>query len=263
MKLRFIISILFLCLNTKIFANISIEDTLHQANINQQESVVDNLNASPGNPSKDYGGLSQASFSDKNWNLALYTVFVAVIGTLLGIIASMSIAARNNQRDDIRGFKEDLKKELAKQINEQNNQIQERIGEANRIRNDIETRTNGIERILRQQNYQIQYLERINRYLFSITNSIVDSDGGNSESTLAFRNSLYNQYYIVKTFLPWSDGPTDSTQAAFMYLQYNGTLDNIDDLQFIAANDPDERKKNKARETIGFIRARLESDQVS
>lgn len=260
MKLRFIISILFIvCINTKMFAIVSIENAIYQENNKQ---IVDTANATSMcqiDISKDCGGLSRTSlFDQKSRNLTLYSIIVAVFGIIVGVITSMAIAVHNNHREDIK----ELKREVAERIKSQDNQIQEGIDEINRIRSDVETRTNEIERMQSQQNYQIQYLERINQYLFSITNSIIDINGGNDETVLAIRNSLCNQYYIVKTFLPWSDGPVDSTQAAFMYLQFNGTKDNIDDLQFIADNDPDERKRRMAQETIGYIRARLMNDQA-
>ena len=241
------------------FAIVGIKDTIYQANNKQIVNTVGVPSMYQKDSPKDCSGLSQTSFfSQKSSNLTRYSILVAVFGVLVavfgilvGVITSMALAVHNNHRDD---FKE-LKREVVERISNQDNQI-------NTIWNDVETRTNEIERMQRQQNYQIQYLERINQYLFSITNSVIDINGRNSETVLVIRNSLYNQYYIVKTFLPWSDGPADSTQAAFMYLQFNGTMDNINDLQFIADNDPDERKKRIALETIGYIRARFDSDQT-
>ena len=193
--------------------------------------------------------------SEINNSFTLISIIIGIFGLLIGVLGILGFS---NLKTDYR----ELKKELVEQIDDQHKKIQEEIDVINRIQNDVETRTNEINGILRQQNYQIQCLQRNNQYLFSVTNSIVDSSGGNSERTLSIRNGLYNQYYILKTFLPWSDGPTDSTQAAFMYLQFNGTKDNIDDLQFIADKDPDERKREKALATINYIRGRLENGQA-
>ena len=105
-----------------------------------------------------------------------------------------------------------------------------------------------------KQEYQNQYLQRINRYLFSVTNSIVDSKDPNEPQTSIIRNNLYNQYHLIKLNLPWTEGE-DGTEADFMYLKAHGTKDIIDELQYIADNDRDERKRKLALATIGFIQA--------
>lgn len=194
--------------------------------------------------------------SEINNSFSLISIIIGVFGLLIGVLGILGF---NNLKNDYR----DLKKGLVEQIIEQDRKIQVGIDEIKTMRNDVKVRTDEIERIQNQQNYQIQYLERNNQYLFSITNSIIDINGSNNEKALDIRNRLLNQYYIVRTYLPWSDGPADSTQAAFMYLQFNGTMDNIDDLQFIADKDPDERKRRIALETIGYIRARFDSSQTS
>lgn len=137
-----------------------------------------------------------------------------------------------------------------------------KIAEINELKTDVERKTYEIEKIANRQDYQNQYLKRINEYLFSITNSVVDSNGGGDETASVIRNSLYNQYYIVKIFLPWSDSPTDSTEAAFRYLQVNGTIENVEDLSFIVENDPDENKRKMAIETIGYIKSREMNIQI-
>ena len=184
--------------------------------------------------------------SEINNSFALISIIIGIFGLLIGVLGILGFS---NLKTDYRV----LKKELAEQICEQNNKIQKKNNEIDEILSSVKESTN----LLKQHNYQIEYLQRINQSLFSITNSVVDSNGGNDETASSIRNSLYNQYYIVKVFLPWSDSPTDGTEAAFRYLQVNGTIDNIDDLQFIADNDPDERKRKMALETIGYIRARF------
>ena len=170
--------------------------------------------------------------------------------TGVGVVSFLGIKGFRESEKDIETFK-----------NKTNNDLNSKYEKIEGMNKSIDEKIETIDNTLQELKYQNQYLQKINQYLFSITNSIIDN-GGNSETVLVIRNSLYNQYYIVKTFLPWSDGPADSTQAAFMYLQFNGTKDNIDDLQFIADNDPDERKRNMALKTISFIRARLMYDPI-
>ena len=189
--------------------------------------------------------------SEINNSFTLISIIIGIFGLLIGVLGILGFS---NLKTDYR----ELKKGLAEQICEQNNKIQKKNNEIDEILSSVKESAN----LLKQHNYQIEYLQRINQSLFSITNSVVDSNGGNDETASSIRNSLYNQYYIVKAFLPWSDSPTDGTEAAFRYLQVQGTKDNIDDLQFIANNDPDERKKKIAGETIGFIRARYDSGQA-
>lgn len=194
--------------------------------------------------------------SEINNSFSLISIIVGVFGLLIGVLGILGFS---NLKNDYR----ELKKGLAEQISDQNETVQEKIDEMNRLSDDIETRTNVISEIRNQQGFQNQYLMRINQYLFSITNSVVDNLGDDNERARGIRESLYRQYYIVKAFLPWSDSREDGTVAVFSYLQNNGTIDQIDDLQFIADNDPDERKRKIALETIGYIRARLMNGQAS
>lgn len=193
--------------------------------------------------------------SEINNSFALISIIIGIFGLLIGVLGILGFS---NLKNDYR----ELKKGLAEQISDQNTEIRERIREIEGLRTNIEARSNEIVGIQNWQNYQNQYLQRINQYLFSITNSIVDSNGGDDEIASDIRKILYNQYYVVKTFFPWSDSPIDGTEAAFRYLKVNGTEENIIDLQFIADNDPDERKRNMARETIGYISARLMNEQA-
>lgn len=262
MKLRFIFSLLFfVCIIGNMYAFCNVQDTIHQANDRQ---IVDAADASNQTDSFiDYDSLSKKNHSAQSNNLTMYSIIVAVFGVLVGVITSMAVAAHNNRRDDVKGLMKEIreenkefKKEIENAINNQETAILRKFDEIKRLRVDIEARANEISKIQEQQNYQYQYLQRINLYLFSITNSVIDSKNGNPEMASGIRNSLYNQYHIIKVFLPWSDSPTDGTEAAFRYLQANGTEENVKDLQFIANNDPDENKRIMAIETIGYIRGK-------
>lgn len=110
--------------------------------------------------------------------------------------------------------------------------------------------------------YSLENTRTINLYLYKITNTIVDSyDNGSPGSpsptptnSKPVRETLMHDYYMVALLLPYSEG---ETEAAFDYIATNGTLDVINDLEEIAKTDPDERKRNRAREVIGYIKGRL------
>ena len=266
MKLRFIISIfIVVCFNANTIASndsisnkcacqIERKKAFYEISVNNTKVDSDTLSNSLSYTTALINSLNN-NIATENKYFTVVNILVAVFGVAIafvGIISFFGIKGFRESKDEIEKYKKDI-----------NNALKEKIAEIDRLNKSVDEKAKKISNILDEHNYQIQFLQRNNQYLFSVTNSIVDSSGGNSEETLAIWNSLYNQCYILKTFLPWSDGPTDSTHAAFMYLQYNGTLDNIDDLQFIADKDPDERKRNMATGTISFIRARYDSGQVS
>ena len=266
MKLRFIFSIVivvFTNVNTiasndsisnKCFCQIERKNASYEISVNNTKADSDSLSNLLSSTTALINSLNN-NIATENEYLTVVNILVAMFGVAIafvGVLSFFGIKGFRESKDEIEKYKENI-----------NNALKEKIAEIERLNKSVEEKAKKISDILDEHNYQIQFLQRNNQYLFSVTNSIVDSSSGNSETTLNIRNSLYNQYYIVKTFLPWSDGPTDSTQAAFMYLLYNGTLDNIDDLQFIANKDPDERKRKMAFETIGFIRARYDSGQAS
>lgn len=170
--------------------------------------------------------------------------------------------------NDLRDFKKvtnidnkEYKEGIDKSFYNLKSELQDLIKETKSLGVDIQEKGEKLFDVLKFQEYQNQYLQRINQYLFLVTNSVVDINGGGGAAS-GIRVVLYNQYNIVKVFLPWSDSPTDGTEAAFRYLQVNGTIVNIGDLQFIADNDPDERKRKMAQETIGYIKARLMNNQA-
>lgn len=139
--------------------------------------------------------------------------------------------------------------------------VENKVTEINLLKDRVDEKAKEIDNISKEQTYQSQYWQTINQSLFLITNSVVDTNHGDDEKSSSIRKNLYNQYYILKAFFPWSDSSTDGTEAAFRYLQVHGSEENIADLRFIADNDPDDRKKSIARETIGFIKADLMNKQ--
>lgn len=279
MKTRIIFSILFVVfINVKGLAIKDIEDTINHTCYSQTLNAVDTsvIFQTDSSNKQSCSFQTNPSNQDDNW-LNRTSVFVAIIGIIIGVFTTMAgyiFSARKESIDlCIDSIKEHVdriekdnmgfKKDITKTVDEVKRELMNKIEEINLIKCSVDQKANEIECLAKKQEFQNNYLQRINQYLFSITNSVVDSYGGNDETASSIRNSLYNQYYIVKLFLPWSDSPIDGTEAAFRYLQVNGTIDNIDDLQFIANNDPDERKRKMAIETIGFIKARLMNGQAS
>lgn len=251
MKLRYIISFLIaVCFNANTIASndsisnkcscqIERKNAFYEISVNNAKVDSDTLSNSLSYTTALINSLNN-NIATENKYFTVVNILVAMFGVAIafvGIISFFGIKGFRESKDELEKYKEDI-----------NNVLEEKIAEINAI--------------LNVQKYQIQYLQRINQSLFSITNSVVDSYSGNDETASSIRNSSYNQYYIVKVFLPWSDSPTDGTEAAFRYLQVKGTIDNIEDLQFIADNDPDERKRKMTIETIGYIRARYDSGQA-
>lgn len=192
--------------------------------------------------------------SEINNCFALLSIIIGVFGILIAVFGLLGF---HNLRDDCRKIEENT----GKKIDEQDKIIADKIEEFKELKKSIEKEKEKVVAIQKRQDFQNEYLLRINQYLFSITNSVVDSNGSNDGTSSSIRESLFNQYYIIKAFLPWSDSETDGTEAAFRYLQVHGIEDNIVDLQFIADKDPDIKKKRLALETIGYIRASLNNVQ--
>lgn len=285
MKPSFVLSILFaVCVNASLFATENVNDTIYIKCSRQVDPTITSMcscqpdssviNTTPHIPNAntippdslltDTSIINPDSFSDFvsfitfivndfnnilteiNNSFALISIIIGVFGLLIGVLGILGFS---NLKNDYR--------ELKREIVDYESDIQEKIEELDDL---TQRQRNMIAQNQSRLNYQSQYLQRINQYLFLVTNSVVDINGGDNGTASSIRNVLYNQYYIVKVFLPWSDSPTDGTEAAFRYLKTNGTEDNIDDLQFIADNDSEERKRRMAQETIGYIRARLMSD---
>ena len=172
----------------------------------------------------------------ENNSLTKITIIIGILGL---IIALSGILGYIGLKNDIKEYKGD---------------IQKKVDELEGLNNAINQKLILINNIQSRQEYQNMYLERINQYLFLITNSVVDSNQGDGKAASSIRNLLYNKYQTINLFLNWSD----TTVAAFMYLQARGTENDIEDLQIIADKDPDERKRKMASETIGCIKTRIE-----
>jgi hypothetical protein len=239
----------FVCINASGCAANNLKDVINQTSCQLTTDSVDTSEISQMDFLSNLNSSSQINTPpNQKRDLTLYTIIVAVFGILVGVIVSLVVVIHNNRIERI--------KELRTEVTEIKDEIQRKIVEVDGLMRDIENRTDVITDLQTKQDYQNQYMQRINQYLFLVTNSVVDINGGGGAAS-GIRVVLYNQYNIVKVFLPWSDSPTDGTEAAFRYLQVNGTIENIGDLQFIADNDLDERKRQMAQETIGYIRARL------
>ncbi len=293
MKLRFFFNIIFVvCFNISSFANNDlIDDNGCYCPIEYLDSLLTSTDLNTNlslSDSQTYtttliNALSDA-ISIQNNNIDLIAIIVAIIGVFLTFIGIIPVIVGyfgykefkkevmrriSDFSSDIKDYKDVIKsdnREYEKIVNEDISRVkkefQNEIEVINGIKNDVVDKEKDINNLTKKQEFQNQYLKRINEYLFSITNSIVDIRPKSKEEEDAIRKRLYNQYYIVKVFLPWSDSPTDGTEAAFMNLKIGGTEENLTDLQFIANNDFDEKKRKLAQETIGYIRARLMSGQA-
>lgn len=164
------------------------------------------------------------------------------------------ISAGLNSIEEEKGkIREDVFNKVNMYKTDINNLIEGKFNEINGLKQDIEKEKKMIEGILKDQKYQNRYIQRINQYIFNAS-SIVDYDLANKVAVQEIRERTHRYFRLIIVYLPWSD----DTESAFQYLQASGIKEDIDDLIFIAENDPDERKRNKAREAIGAINIRVE-----
>ena len=241
MKFRFMIGLLLfyvLCINVDAFSAIVQSDSIDQIWYNDTTISVETSCLCQAESLSKYDCWHQESYTNQNNNLTVYSIIVAVLGILIGVITNMAITMYNTRKDGINELKKNTEK----------------------TKDVIEEKIILMDKIQRGQDYQNRYMQRINQYLFKITYSIVEN---NNSEVSAFgsniREDLYHHYYIINLFLPLSE----SSNTAFDYFKVKGTIDDIDDLSFLADNDPDERKRKMAIETIGFIKARLMKGQAS
>lgn len=175
--------------------------------------------------------------------LNLFTIIISIVALMVTIGVWFWYKKTIKLRNDIKSTKNDLEKKIEK------------------IQQDIVKQR---KEISNQHTYTLKTTEKINRYLFKITNTIVNtydnstSPDGMPPDPESIRESLLHDYYMVNLFLPYSD----NTDASFDYIATNGTLYDIVDLKEIANTDPDERKRNRAREVIGYIKGRLDQSQA-
>lgn len=254
---RIIISILIVLLNNGV---VLANNDANELPTDNDTSVVSNNNGN-GYSLSDSLSFTTALINSLNNTISVeekhleamdvFITIFAVILTIMGFIGFKGLDGfKKETNNELKGYKECINIEIDKfKVDHQR-----KIDEINRIKISVEEKTQEIKKILKGQEYQNHYLDRINGYLFSITNSVVDSKDPNKPQTSIIRNNLYNQYHLIKLYLPWTEGD-DGTEADFMYLKAHGTKDNIDELKYIADNDPDERKRNQALETIGYIQA--------
>lgn len=190
------------------------------------------------------------AISIQNNNIDILAIIVTFFGIIIAVVGFFGY---NGLKNEIKEYKDDI----TNSIKDKEKALQNKINEIDALKNSVGDETKRIEDILKSQLYQNLYLQEINKYLFLITNSLVDNNNNDPKSIQAIRESLYNKYHIIKLFLPWSEDITNGTKADFMYLQNRGTKENIEDLEIIANNDPDENKRKLALETIGHIRAKV------
>ena len=171
-------------------------------------------------------------------NIACITVIIAIIGLL---IAFAGFYEFNKLTNNVREYK----KRIDSDVKKNKNDIQEKINEFY----ELQIKLDQVQNI---QNYQNQYLQKINQYLFSITNAIVDNNKDNPQEPSNIREILYHDYHIINLLL----SPSDRAIGSFDYLKAKGTKEDFEDLIFISQNDPDDNKKRLATETIGFIKGR-------
>ena len=252
---RIIISILIVLLNNGV---VLANNDANELPTDNDTSVVSNNNSSSLSDSLSFTTALINSLNNtisvEEKHLAAMDIIITILAVILTIIGFIGIKGMNDYKKETNNELKEYKECINIDIDKLKVVHQRKIDEINRLKASVEDKTQEIKDILKKQEYQNQYLQRINSYLFSVTNSIVDSKDPNEPQTSIIRKSLYNQYHIIKLYLPWTEGD-DGTEADFMYLKANGTKDNIDDLQYIADKDPDERKRKLAIETIGFIQA--------
>lgn len=174
--------------------------------------------------------------------LNLFTIIISIVALMVTIGVWFWYKKTIKLRNDIKSTKNDLEKTIEK------------------IQQDIVKQR---EEISNQHTCTLKTTEKINGYLFKITNTVVDtydnstSPDGMPPDPESIRESLYHDYYMVALFLPYSE---KETEAAFDYIGEQGFRGDIGDLEEIANTDPDERKRNRAREVIGYIRGRLDQE---
>lgn len=261
--------LLFTCVFANVFANNGTNDSTQNNCLCSTECITPALNTSANNSLQFENTLNSCcslSNSPDNISTLINTLnnaitiqnnnidILAIIVTFFGIIiAVVGFFGYDGLKKEIKEYKTDI----TNSINYKEKELQNKIKEIDKLKDSIDDETKRIEDILKSQLYQSLYLQEINKYLFLITNSLVDNNNNDPKSIQTIRESLYNKYHIIKLFLPWSDDITDGTRADFIYLQNRGTKEDIDDLEIIANNDPNENKRNLALETIGHIRAKV------
>lgn len=179
--------------------------------------------------------------------IAILTIIITLFGVVAGIMGIIQFRL------------------LKVSINENTKRVGEELSIIEKLKEEVNKNLPSIERLDKGIKYQNKCTEKINLYLYKITNTIVDNyDNGGPGSPSStptnskhVRETLLHDYNMVVLFLPYSKR---ETEAAFDYIAAYKTLDDINDLEEIANTDPDERKRNRAREVIGYIRGRLDQE---
>jgi uncharacterized protein YneF (UPF0154 family) len=169
----------------------------------------------------------------QTWS-AVIMAFLTLIVALFGILG-------------YRHIRKDMKENIEKNDKIISDKIQE-INEKEQKFNDCITQVKVISEKL---NGQEKYMSKTNQYLYEALDEVANQISDVKIANHILRKMLHN-YQITNLY------STDSNKkyAALAYLQENGTLEDIEHLDYFSNCDLDEPNKIWAREIIGVLRHR-------
>ena len=257
MRIRYLLSFLFvlICFKTEALEYMDVNSPTIDTLINvpsKQNTICDTINirivCTCDNPHTDNDNYTPCDGIDiltllinsfNNW-LTWANLFIALIAVLITIVG-------------IIGFRNFT--EIKSGYEEEKGQIKEFKEQINKTANELEKRNGVIERTQILSN---QYLQRVNEWMYSNAYAIAETTAtsGNPKQGQNLMHKSWLNYNLMKLFLTKDKHEIDSY---INYIKSQGGKEEIDHLQFIVNNEPDEYKRNKASEAIGYIKGRITS----
>ena len=227
--------------------------------------------------------------SSHNNHLTLFTIIIGTIGLIIAFVGIMGFREFKNDIKNYQTKVDSAFKEHGESVNTKIMSFENTINEyktkvdsafkehgenvntkitsfedtVNKYKTDVNSLIVKIQETQKNQDYHYQCMQRVNSQFLLITNSISELSNPNHEikpKPVKYHQTQISLRSSLITILLYSpnelDDSNNSIVAEFQNLRVGGSNEFIDDLQFIADNDPNKQKRDNALVTIGFIRDR-------
>lgn len=163
----------------------------------------------------------------------LFTVVTIIIGIVTLLVAVVGLLGFHDVRKD---------------VNEHKKKVYEEI---DIWKIEAENLKKKIKEIEKTQTLNNQYIQRINQWIYNNANAIAQANGvSTTQGRNLMKQSTLN-YYFMKLFLSKDKHEIDS---CINFIKTQGGKEAIEYLKFIVDNEPDEYKRIKSSEAIGYIK---------
>lgn len=184
-----------------------------------------------------------------NNNMTYISIYLALMTVAIGFMEWIGIRNAKKYEENINGEIAEYRQESDTKIAEYCKKVDDCLKATDNIEKDYEN-------IKNKQSISNLYMQRINQWMYENTDNIAQVSG--SDSAKDIMNKAFLNYYLMKLHLCDEKPGIDE---CISKIKYKGGEDEIEALQLIVDNDMNKYKKEKAIGAIGYIRARLRTQE--